>query len=35
MKDPKTDAYVAGIISLIVTAIFIVIAINGGLDMTG
>ena len=35
MKDPKTDAYVSGVISLIATAIFIVVAVSVGWDMTG
>ncbi len=35
MKDSKTDAYVAGVICLIGTAIFIIVAINVGWDMTG
>lgn len=34
-KTDATDAYVAGVISLIVTVIFIVVAINVGWDMTG
>ena len=35
MGDSKTDAYVAGVISLIVTAIFIVVTIDVGWNMTG